>query len=182
MIVIESTYVDRCNLLRDSDWELVLTKINGENLNTDNGFLLNYTVKNLILHTSPQHTDVYVVYILYRNRSEHTHLHNKQGKVIQDILPARSQSLLTGKKTEQVEHFPSLSASWEAEARPNHWAGLADAGCCPGQLSHSTSRSVLLLRSCSGNPSAATSYMKDGGRKTEVTLPYWRCVRHRRGA
>lgn len=87
MIVIESTYVDRCNLLRNSDWEMDLTKI-GKNLNTESGFLLNYTVTNLILHTSPQHADAYVVYILYNNRSECTHLHDKKGKVIQDILPA----------------------------------------------------------------------------------------------
>lgn len=53
MISTESTYVDRCNLLGDSDWELVLKKINEENLNAKNGFLLNYTVIDLILHTSP---------------------------------------------------------------------------------------------------------------------------------
>lgn len=88
-------------------------------------------------------------------------------------------------KSEQVEHFPSLSALW-----PHFWAQMTDRDCCPGQLSYSTSCSMFLMCSSSGNPCTAqlptlgsfTSCMKDGGRKTEVMLPYVRCVRHRQGS
>lgn len=75
-------------------------------------------------NTSSQHTDAYIVYILYRNHSEHAHLHDKQGKVIQDIHPSQSQSLLIAEKWSSWASTQLLSflGSWSWAT----WLGRAD--------------------------------------------------------